>query len=195
MEKEKSLELRKKIKAKKPKFLRQDTHKKTRLKKKWIRPKGWQSKIRLGKRGYRKAVTPGYGSPNDVKGIHKTGLEMINVSSIKDINDIDPKTQGIIIGRTVGLRKKFDLIKKAQEKSITILNIKNPEEFVKTKQDMMAKKKEEKTKKTEEKTKKKAEAAKKAKEKEKEELAEKVTEEEKKDQEKKEKDKTLTKKE
>ena len=55
MEKKDLLEFRKKIKAKKPNFIRQDAHKKGEIKKKWRRPKGLQSKMRLHKRGYRKS--------------------------------------------------------------------------------------------------------------------------------------------
>ena len=40
MTKEKMLKLKKEIKKKMPKFLRQDGHKKARLEKKWRRPKG-----------------------------------------------------------------------------------------------------------------------------------------------------------
>ena len=54
------LELKKKIKKKKPNFTRQETHKKSKLKKKWRRPKGIQSKLRLNKRaikrGFQKAM-------------------------------------------------------------------------------------------------------------------------------------------
>ena len=38
------LKLRKRIKKKKPRFVRQDSHKKPKLKKKWKKPKGLQSK-------------------------------------------------------------------------------------------------------------------------------------------------------
>ena len=47
----KSLELRKDIKKKKPTFLRQDGHKKKRLGNKWRRPTGTDNKVRLGLRG------------------------------------------------------------------------------------------------------------------------------------------------
>ena len=50
------LELRKKIKAKKPNFVSQDTHKRKRIRPRWRKPRGWHSKIRLHKIGYRKMV-------------------------------------------------------------------------------------------------------------------------------------------
>ena len=45
-ETKKLLELRKKIKGKKPNFIRQDAHKHKRLARKWRKPKGIQSKMR-----------------------------------------------------------------------------------------------------------------------------------------------------
>ena len=87
------------------------------------------------------------------------------------------------------------IVKKAVEDKITILNLKDPEAFLKQKQEELQKKKEEKQKKLEEKSKKQKEKEKKAKEAKKEDLAEKLTEEEKKDEEKKEKDKVLITKE
>ena len=40
------LELRKRIKRKKPEFIRQDAHKKKSLESKWRKPKGLHSKMR-----------------------------------------------------------------------------------------------------------------------------------------------------
>ena len=191
MEKEK-LNLRKKIKAKKPKFIRQDAHKKVRLGTAWRRPKGWQSKIRLNRAGYRKAISVGYGSPKEVYGLHPSGLAMVKVQTVAEISNLDAASQGIIIGSTVGTKKKIDLIKEAQGKGITILNIKDADDFIKKVEEKMSSKKSAKTKKKEAKDKKQKEAEKKSKSEEK--PKEEISEEDKKDQEKKEKDKLLIKK-
>ena len=197
MEKEKLLGLRKSIKSKKPAFIKQDTHKKSRLKKKWKRPRGFQSKIRLHKKGYRREVYKGWGSPSEVAGLHPSGLKIIKVNMLKDLEGINPEEEGAMISKTVGLKKKLDIIKKAKEKGITILNVKDPENFVKDVEDVMSKKKAEKSKKLQEKEKKKKDAEKKTEEKKEEKgekLSEKLSEEEKKDVEKKKKDKVLIKK-
>ena len=193
MSKEKMMQLRKSIKSKKPVFIKQCYHKKKRLSQKWKRPNGWQSKIRLNRKGHPKCVTTGYGSPKSVYGLHPTGLEPIKVCSENDLNRIDPKNQGIIISGTVGIRKKLIIIRKAEEKGIRILNIKDSKEFVNNVEEDMKKRKESKTKEEQKKQseKKKAPAKKEAKEA----LSEKISEEEKKELEKKEKDKLLTKKE
>ena len=185
------LELRKRIKSKKPYFVSQDINKRKRIRERWRKPRGWQSKMRLQRKGHRKCVKPGYGSPKDVYGLHSSGLEMLRINSEKELKDINPKTQGIIVAGAVGLKKRIELIKKAKEAGITILNIKNADLFLKNIEEERRKKKEEKAKEGEKKEK----AEKKKKASKKKEQAPKKSEEERKEEEKKEKDKILTKKE
>jgi large subunit ribosomal protein L32e len=191
---EKLLEIRKKRKAKKPDFIRQDYHKKARLSKKWRRPKGIQSKMRYGMKGYSKTIAVGYGSPAGVKGLTREGLAAVLVSNISELKKIEDGQAAVISGR-LGQKKKAEIVKKADELGITLLNIKDAKEYLKSVDEIMQKKKAEKQKYMKEKEKKKAEKQKKADEKEKEGLAEKLTDEEKKDKEKKEREKILTKKE
>ena len=191
----KSLEKRIAIKKKKPTFLRQDGHKKVRLGNKWRRPKGGGNKVRLGYRGYRRKVTKGFKSPRDVRGLHKTGLEEIRVSRIEDIEGSDPVKQGIVIPKSVGQKKRIEIIHIAESKKITILSMKNTAEFIRKVEAEFEKKKKlkeeakKKTKKKEEKTEKKEEKVKTKKTDKKE-----LTEKEKKLLEKKEKDRILTQK-
>jgi len=191
------LQLRRDIKKKKPKFIRQDAHKKKRLGKKWRRPKGLQSKIRLGIKGYRRGVSAGYGSPTKVKGLDRSGLIIRHVSALKDIEQIDEKQEGVIIAKSVGIKKRLDLLKMALEKGINVLNIKDSAALIKKLEGDFKKRLEKKKGLKEKKKEKEKELKKKAKEKDdtKEGLAEKVEgEEEKQTREKKEKDKLLTKK-
>jgi large subunit ribosomal protein L32e len=191
---EKLLQIRTQLKKKKPSFARQDSHKKAKIKRRWRSPRGIHSKMRLGIKGYRRSVSSGFRSPRLVKYLHKSGLREINVSSVKDINNIDPIKEGIIIARAVGLKKKVDVIKKALEKNIRILNVKDPQAFIKYVEDSLEQRKEEKKKQEKKREEKIKEREKKAKEKKKDELAKKVeTEEEKQKREKEEKDKLLTK--
>ena len=193
MNKKELLELREEIKAKKPDFARQDYHKRPKLSKKWRKPKGLHSKMRKKLKGYRTSPSPGYGSPKSVNGLHASGLRLFLISSIKDLEKIDSSNEGIVLSSTLGLRKRIEIIKKALENKITILNYKNPKQFLKIVEERLKKEKEEKETKTKEKERKKKEKEKKGSEKKKEKL-EKLTEEEKKEEEKKEKDKLLTKK-
>lgn len=178
------LELRTKIKNRKPVFLRQDVHKRKRLSHKWRKPKGIHSKIRHHFKGRRKMPSPGYKSPFLARGLHSTGLEIVMIYSPDGLSKIKKETQGIIVASTVGKKKKIEILKKAKEMNIEILNlnvdqaIEKIESFIKSK----ATKKPE-TKKEEPKEKK-IEESKEEKE---------LTDEKRKEMEKKEKDKVLTK--
>ncbi|MBW2999539.1 hypothetical protein KY339_02600, partial [Candidatus Woesearchaeota archaeon] len=114
------------------------------------------------------------------------------VHCAKDLEKVDPKNQGAVIAGAVGLRKKIELIKLCQQKSIQILSIKNPKEFLEKVEKRINEKKKEKE------TKQKVKAEKKEKEKKKAEkkptIEETLTEEEIKEKEKQEKDKLLTQK-
>lgn len=181
--------MRKKKKSKKPDFVRQDCHK-VRLKRKWRRPRGLQSKVRLGFRGRHKKVSSGYRSPKSVRGLHKSGLKEVIVTSLKDIEDVSKKTNGAIISAKLGAKKKYKIVKKLVDKQITILNIKDVAEYLKSVESKLNERKEKRKKLKAKKEKKKTVKTKK-----KEKLTDKLTEEEKKKEEKKEKDKILTKKE
>jgi len=116
----------KKITArKKPKFLRTDWHKKIRLGKgvkknqKWHGAKGRQNKLRLNRKGRMQRPKVGWGAENDVKGF-VNGMEVIRVENVKEVEAV--KTgQGVIIAK-VGAKKKAEIIKKANEMKLTILN-------------------------------------------------------------------------
>ncbi len=190
------LEIRARLKSKKPKFLAQGANKRKELSARWRRPHGVRSKIRVGLSGKRKKPSQGYRSPKQVRGFHKTGLILIRVCSLKDL-DMLPKQACITISSVVGKKKKIEIVRKAERMNISVTNIK-PEEFLKQFEKEKREKLEEKErtekgaegKKPAVKTEKKKEEVKKEQtKKEKEEAAE----EDRKEAEKKERDKLLTK--
>lgn len=186
------LELRSKIKSKKPVFIRQDNPKRMKLNDKWRKPKGIHSKIRHKFKGRRKMPSPGYKSPRDVKDLHASGLKILNVSSINDVKNIKKESEGIVISRSVGMKKRFEILKNAKELGIKVLNLKIDEQIKKIEDFVNSKKKKEaKEPKNEEKK-----ESKDADESKKEDVKEKgaLTDEQKKEAEKKEKDRVLTKK-
>lgn len=170
-----ALELRNRMKKKKPEFIKQDAYKKDKLKKNWRQPKGRHSKMRLKLKGHKFQPSMGYSSPRIVRGLTRQGLKEVNVHSLDDLNGIQ-KDEGVMIGGTVGLRKKINILKKAKELKVTVLNIKNIDEFIKKSEEKFLAKKEESKQREEDKKKSKEEAVKRAEEKKKEE--EKKTEEE-----------------
>ena len=187
------LQIRKEMKERKPKFIRQDDHRRMRIQNqdKWRKPKGIHSKIRHAMKGRRKMPSPGYKSPVAVKGLHHSGVKMVYVSTLKELGKINKSTEGIIVSGNLGMRKKIDLLKKAKEMGINVLNY-NVDDKIKKIEDYVASKKQKSTKE------KPVLPAKKetAKEKKQETNAEtSQSSEEKKDLEEKEKNKILTKKE
>ena len=182
-----SLELRKKIKARKPKFRMQNSGRLARLDDKWRKPKGIDSKLRL-RYARRKTVTPGYGSPKDVKYLNRNGFKEIIVNNVNDLENVD-KNCVAIIASTVGKLKKLKIIEVALSKDIKISNIKDPKKYSEKVKKQFEKVKKEKEKKSEDKKVKKKEDKK-----DKESIEDKLSDDEKKKQEKKEVDRLLTKK-
>jgi len=188
------LEVRNEIKGRKPIFIRQDNPKRMKLNYKWRKPKGIHSKIRHRFKGRRKMPSPGYKSPAKVKDMHSSGLEMINVSSVEDIKAIKKETQGIIVSKSTGAKKRLEILRKAKELNINVLNL-NAGEHIKKIEDMKSsKKKTAKESKKEELKKEEAKKETKGKESKSDEISDGKTAEDKKELEKKERDRLLTKK-
>ncbi len=189
------LQLRKDIKAKKPTFTRQESHRKKKMDDgKWRRPRGIHSKMRLHQQGKKKSPSPGYGSPREVEGLHSSGLRPIVVHTLQEIDGMQ-KHEGAIVGSKVGMKKREMLVMHAKKKGVVVLNI-SSEKFLGEVADAMKARKEatkkSKSKAAEKKEEKKDEkkGIKTAEEKTPETPA---TEEEQKKKEKEEKDKLLTK--
>jgi len=185
------LELRNKIKEKKPEFIKQDYQRRKRLgrKLKWRKPKGIHSKIRHHFKGRRKMPSPGYKSPRKVRNLHSSGLMIINVASIDNLKEIKRENEGIFIAKNVGIKKRLEIFKKAKELNINVLNL-NVDEQIKKIEDSINSKKKQDVKETKKETPKESPI----KEiKEQKEEKQQSSDETKKEVEKKEKDKILTK--
>jgi len=110
---------------KKPKFLRVESHKKIRLGKgvkknqKWHGAKGRHNKLRLGEGGRIQRPKVGWGSENKTKGF-VGGIKAVRVENMKELLEVKKGT-GIIIGK-IGAKKRAELIAKANEKKIKIVN-------------------------------------------------------------------------
>ena len=113
------------MERKKPKFYRRQWHIKKRLglgskkKLKWVKGKGADNKIRLKFKGYARKVEIGWGnSKEDYKKID--GHVQNYVENFAQLEKLE-KGQGIVIA-SLGRKKRNEMIKKANEKGLIILN-------------------------------------------------------------------------
>jgi len=89
----------------------------------WRRPKGDDNKIRLEIKGYPKRVKIGYGKPRLVRNLHPTGFKLVIVHRPDDVDKVDPTKEAIVIGRTVGLRKRVEIVRRAIERGVRVINV------------------------------------------------------------------------
>jgi large subunit ribosomal protein L32e len=118
-----SLQIRKDLKKRTPKFQREEWFRYKRLGKSWRRPDGITSKMRRNFKYRPNKVRVGYRGPEKVRGLHPSGFEEKIVHTVSDLESINPKTQAARIGSSVGTRKRLDIEKKAKELDIRLLNI------------------------------------------------------------------------
>ncbi|MDI6798801.1 MAG: 50S ribosomal protein L32e [Candidatus Aenigmarchaeota archaeon] len=107
---------------KKPKFLRVSAKAYKRLGKKWRKPRGYHAKLRRREKSKGKMPSPGYGAPKALRCLHPSGFKEVLINSIKDLEKVDPKNEAIKIAHTVGKKKRQEIIKKAEELKIKVLN-------------------------------------------------------------------------
>jgi len=113
------------VKRKKPLFLRKDWHKKVKLgstmkkKRKWRSANGRHNKIRLSRSGHPVRPKIGWGSSSAIRD-KINGLDAVRVENLKQLSEVK-KGYGVIIA-SVGRKKREEIIKKATEMKIQILN-------------------------------------------------------------------------
>ncbi|QEF94039.1 50S ribosomal protein L32e [Methanothermobacter sp. KEPCO-1] len=104
------------------KFKRQEYARYKKLGEKWRRPRGKTSKMRRYEKGKPAMPAIGYRRPRDQRGLHPSGYEDILVSSMRELEELDPERQAARIASTVGARKKTLMLEKARELGIKVLN-------------------------------------------------------------------------
>ena len=103
-------------------FKRDGYGKKKQLSDSWRKPKGQHNKQREQKKAKGALPKPGFGSPIAVRGMHPSGYFEVLISSVKELEGIDPKTHAIRIGATVGERTRVGLQEKAIADGFKVLN-------------------------------------------------------------------------
>jgi large subunit ribosomal protein L32e len=103
-------------------FKRDGYGKKKQLSDSWRKPKGQHNKQREQKKAKGALPKPGFGSPIAVRGMHPSGFFEVLISSVKELEGINPKTHAIRIGATVGERTRVGLQEKAIADGFKVLN-------------------------------------------------------------------------
>ena len=96
---------------KKPRFTRQRSHDKKRVKNRWRKPRGIDSKQKQGKKAKGAKPRIGYGSP-------KTPKPLL----VRNMADLENAKSPVIIASRIGKRKKTIMLEKAAEKKLEVVN-------------------------------------------------------------------------
>jgi large subunit ribosomal protein L32e len=104
-------------------FKRDGYGKKRQLSDSWRKPRGQHNKQREQKKAKGALPKPGFGSPVAVRGMHPSGFFEVLVTSLKDLEGLDPKTQAVRLGGTVGTRKRAIIQEQAVSAGLKVLNV------------------------------------------------------------------------
>jgi large subunit ribosomal protein L32e len=104
------------------KFLRHNWFRHSRLGLKWRRPKGRHSKMRENRVSRQALVRIGYRTEASFRDIHPSGLREVIIANSSQLANVDPKTHVVRIQGGVGVRKRAEIIKAAEQKKIKVLN-------------------------------------------------------------------------
>lgn len=119
---EKMVKLRERVKGRKPVFQRQESWRYKRVDEGWRRPKGIDSKMRKEVKGWPARVKVGYRGPKNSRDLHPSAYREVIVYNADDLSGIDPKTEAARIAHTVGARKRSEILSKAKELGVHVLN-------------------------------------------------------------------------
>src|SRR3989338_746596 len=126
----KALEYRKQLKAKKPRFATQDSHKHKEISARWRRPKGMHSKMRLHKKSKPRGIDKGFRSPREVRHLDPSGLEKVMVDTADDLSNLKQDEQIVEIRSGVGSRKRIELLTIIMKQGLKITNIKDAQKAI-----------------------------------------------------------------
>jgi large subunit ribosomal protein L32e len=116
------LDLRKRIRRGRPRFLRQESWRYVRVRKSWRKPKGIDSRMRREKKGWPKLVNIGYGSPEKSRGLHPSGYRDVLVNTLYDLETLNPELDAVRLATGLGARKRIEMLKRSEELGLKVLN-------------------------------------------------------------------------
>jgi len=106
----------------KPEFVRQESWRYKRVKPAWRRPRGIDSKMRIGKKGWPASPNTGYRTPKALRGLHPSGMAEVLVYRVEDLKGLNPEIHAVRIAGSVGRRKKLEIFREAAQLGLKVLN-------------------------------------------------------------------------
>ena len=103
-------------------FKRQEYARYKKLGDKWRKPRGRTSKMRRYEAGKPDMPAIGYGTPKDTRYLHPSGYKDVLVRNLKELENLDPATEAARLSSSIGKNKKSQILEKASELGIKILN-------------------------------------------------------------------------
>ena len=117
------LALRDEVAQSRPKAKRDESWRYKRLETTWRKPKGVDNHQRKQKsRGRPGLVKVGHGGPKISLGLHPSGYTDNLVHNVNDLEKLNPKTDGVRLGHSVGTKKRKEIVTKAIEKKFKVFN-------------------------------------------------------------------------
>lgn len=116
------LKVKELLKKKKPEFIRMNSWRLPRLGDGWRHPRTLDNKIKWEKKGFPARVKIGYRKPRLVRGLHPCGLVEVLVHNPRELENLNPEIHAIRIASTVGKRKEAEILKRAKELGLKVLN-------------------------------------------------------------------------
>ena len=116
------LELRARVKDRKPTFVRQESWRYTRVGTSWRRPRGIHSKMREQVKGWPRKVKVGYRGPRITRGLHPSGFVDVLVHNVKELEGLDPGRHSVRVASSVGARRREEIIRAARLRGLRIIN-------------------------------------------------------------------------
>lgn len=105
-----------------PKFVRQESWRYVRIHPEWRKPKGVDNKVRRQDKGWPALVRVGYRGPAESRGLHPSGHFEVLVYRPVDLDGLVPGRDVARIGGTVGAKKREQILDRATELGIRVLN-------------------------------------------------------------------------
>jgi len=107
---------------KKPKFLKQGSGYLKRVKKRWRKPSGRHSKLKVREKSKGSLPGVGYRAPKKMRGLHPSGFREVLIQNLNDLERIDREKEAGRISSRIGKRKRKVIVEKAKELNVKILN-------------------------------------------------------------------------